>query len=471
MIEARAEQPPRWILVSLAIGAYGALVAAAPTLALRTALVAPVALVAWAWWTLNKPHRWVGAFIASAILLPPLPIPMGNTGPHPCLLFAALGIFAGALYLPGWRITAGRLERALICMFAILLASVALAALYSGPELAAESLARVLLFGIGVYLFFYAAYVRPGTTAPRLTPLFWTAVASAAIACVDFYYQLPAPAGFGPQFVWLDTGVFRRAQGIFYEAGTLGNFCAFFLVMIAVAFTRRRKDTSLSRPAMIAGGALFSAALIFSYSRASIVNLLVALGALVWLDRARIRWRRAVPLLGLSLAAGAAASYYFLPELVNAAWFRLSGSAFYFFDYGEAIFSGRFESWRVLLHFLTAHPWHAVVGIGYKTLPYSDYLGQTVIADNMYLSMLVETGILGLAALIWLNLSILRCARRAARHTNPMASFLGTWMFCFWVGQSVQMLSADLLTYWRVLPVYFLVLAWTVRESSRTPVQ
>ena len=38
-------------------------------------------------------------------------------------------------------------------------------------------------------------------------------------------------------------------------------------------------------------------------------------------------------------------------------------------------------------------------------------------------------------------------------------------MFCFWLGQSVQMLSADLLTYWRVLPVYFLVLAWAVRAQ------
>jgi hypothetical protein len=41
-------------------------------------------------------------------------------------------------------------------------------------------------------------------------------------------------------------------------------------------------------------------------------------------------------------------------------------------------------------------------------------------------------------------------------------------MFCFWLGQCVQMLSADLLTYWRVLPVYFLVLAWAVR-ASRAP--
>jgi hypothetical protein len=39
-------------------------------------------------------------------------------------------------------------------------------------------------------------------------------------------------------------------------------------------------------------------------------------------------------------------------------------------------------------------------------------------------------------------------------------------MFCFWAGQSVQMLSADLLTYWRVLPVYFFVLALAARNRA-----
>ena len=153
---------------------------------------------------------------------------------------------------------------------------------------------------------------------------------------------------------------------------------------------------------------------------------------------------------------------------MQAAWQRLSISFIYLFDYGEDIFSGRFESWRLLLRFLAAHPWHAIFGIGYKTLPYSNYIGQTVIGDNMYLSMLVETGIIGLAVLVWFNLAILGTARRAARHANLDASFFGTWMFCFWLGQSVQMLSADLLTYWRVMPVYFLVLAWAVR-ASRAP--
>jgi len=466
MIDARSAQRPRWILVALGLGSYGALVAANPSVTTAVSLAAPLALLALTWWTLERAHRWIAAFITAAVLLPPLPIPMGESGLHPALLFAALGIFAGAIHLRDWRIRLVPPAGALIGMLSVLLASAAFAAVYSGAAIAVQTLARVLLFGIGVYLYFYASGVQPEEGAPGLRLLFWAGVASAAIACFDFYYQLPAPAGFGSQFVWLETGVFRRAQGIFYEAGTLGNFCAFFLVMIAVAFTRPQREAPVSRWALVLGGVLFSAALIFSYSRASILNVVVSLAALVWLDRTRLRWRRAIPLLIFSVAAGAMASYYFLPELVNAAWIRLSASTLHLFDHGEDIFSGRFESWRTLLEFLSKHPWHAIFGIGYKTLPYSDYIGQKIIPDNMYLSMLVETGIIGLAALLWLNLAILRAAKRVAQRPNATASFFGAWMFSFWVGQSVQMLSVDLLTYWRVLPVYFLVLAWAVRETN-----
>jgi O-antigen ligase len=468
MIEARRVQPPHWFLISLSIGAYAALVASAPSLTSRAALAAPLALVILAFWTLAAPHRWILGFMAAALLLPPLPVPLGDSGPHPSLLFAAFGILAGALYIRDWRITASPLAWAVMSLFSILAASTAFAALYSGLETALQTLARVLLLGIGVYVFFYAAYMRPEDRPSALRLLFWLAMASAAIACVDFYFQLPAPAGFGPQFVWIGANVYRRAQGIFYDAGTLGNFCAFFLVMIAVALTRRPESMPISRPALVAGGVLFSAALIFSYSRASVVCVLVALAALAWLDRARIRWRRALSLLGISVSTGAALSYYFLPQIVQAAWQRLLASVIYLSGNTEYVFSGRLESWRLLLRFVAAHPWHAIFGIGYKTLPYSDYIGQKVISDNMYLSMLVETGIIGFAALVRFNIAILSTARRIARTANPDASFFGAWMFCFWLGQCVQMFSADLLTYWRVLPVYFLVLAWAVR-ASRAP--
>jgi hypothetical protein len=92
MIEARAEQPPRWIFVSMAIGAYAALVAVMPAAKWAAVLIAPLLLAYLAWWTLARPHRWIGAFIATAMLLPPFPIPLGDSGPHPSLIFAALGI-------------------------------------------------------------------------------------------------------------------------------------------------------------------------------------------------------------------------------------------------------------------------------------------------------------------------------------------------------------------------------------------
>ena len=88
------------------------------------------------------------------------------------------------------------------------------------------------------------------------------------------------------------------------------------------------------------------------------------------------------------------------------------------------------------------------------------------LGEQQYLSMLVETGVIGLAALLLLNVAILQTAYRAATNASPSASFFGTWIFCFWMGQIFQMLSGDLLTYWRVLPFYFWALAVAVRATN-----
>jgi len=137
----------------------------------------------------------------------------------------------------------------------------------------------------------------------------------------------------------------------------------------------------------------------------------------------------------------------------------------YVFSETEGLLSGRVASWRAVLEFLAQHPWHALFGIGYKTLPYSDYLGRTVITDNMYLSLLAETGIVGLGAMLWLSLQILRSTRRAAGSPDPQRRFFGSWILAFWAGQLAQMFTGDLLTYWRVLPLYFWVLAVAVRHE------
>ena len=446
------------ILLPLAFGLWAAAIAVAPGWGTKAALAAPAVAAPALWWILARPGRWIALFLAAALLLPPLPIPIGDSGPHPAIVFAAIGLFAGLLRLREWRLPRDPAAPVMIALFGILLASVAPAAIHSGGIVAAGSLARVLLFGIGVYMYIYMSS-GPVWESVYLRPLFWAAVLAALFACVDFYYQFPAPAGYGPQFVWLDSGVYRRAQGLFYEASTLGNFCAFFLVMIAVAFTRPREQAPVSRAALGFGAAVLMAALVLSYSRASVIAVAIALTVLGW------RNRRRLPLLKAAIlaSAGALATWWIFPVFVQAWWLRISASAEYIFTATEGVLSGRVASWRALLAWIEANPWQLLTGVGYKTLPYTNYVGAPVVADNMYLSLLVETGIAGLLALLWLNVAILRTAGKAARSPDSLRSFCGTWMLCFWAGEAVQMASGDLLTYWRVLPVYFFVLALAVR--------
>ncbi len=235
-------------------------------------------------------------------------------------------------------------------------------------------------------------------------------------------------------------------------------------MMIAVAFVKRVKLGAIARVSMLFGGAILFTALILSYSRSCLVALAIALAALFLLERRAISWKRVAIIMVLASAAVIAILTQFFPEYANLYWTRLSGSLDLALDSNARVLSGRVESWQTLLAFLTEHPWHALIGVGYKTLPYSSFTGEPIVADNMYLSMLVETGVLGLAALITLNLAIVRAGYRAARSVDRNKSFYGAWIFCFWIAQSVQMLSADLLTFWRELPVYFWVLAMAVRR-------
>ncbi len=455
-----AERTRGQIAAGALVGSCAALIAVRPGFAVKAGLCAAMIAIPLLWWMVREPARWLVLFFVSALLLPPLPVNIGDAGPHVALLFAGCGLLIGLIHTVPIRVD--RLGMSLIALLAAIAASIAMAAIYSGFLIAAASMARVVLFGISVYVFFFVRGISVSFNIVRV--LFWAAVGSAVFACLDFYFQFPAPGGYGPQFIWLDSGVFRRAQGVFYEASTLGNLCAFFLEMIAVALFRPRGERPVSMAAMLAGGVALASALVLSYSRASLVNLAVAIVVLLWLNRKRVRLGRLLTTAGISGGAAFALLVGIFPLFARAYWLRIAASFSYFSESPNAILSGRINSWTILTQFLIAHPWHAIFGIGYKTLPYSDFIGQTAIADNTYLSMLIETGIAGLVALIVWNFAVIRASYRAARSDDAQRSFCGTWMLCFWAGQIVQMFSADLLTYWRVLPVYMCVLALAVRR-------
>jgi O-antigen ligase len=471
MIPSASARDRRELWIGLALGLYATAIALTPGVVPKAAICAPLILIPLAWRLLATSTAWLTLFFACALLTPPLPIRLGDSGPHVALLIAGAGLFIGLLRLPEWRFRPDSLAVSLLGIGFVFACSLSMAALYSGPTVAAGSLARVLLFGISIYVFLYARdgpfRARPEQEFRALRFLFWAGVLSALFACVDFYFQFPTTAGYEQQFIWLDTGVYRRAQGVFYEASTLGNLCAFFLEMIAVAMFRPRQDQPLSRLALFSGGVVLASALVLSFSRASLVNLAVALVVLLWLHRKRIRWPRLMITVGLFGASSGGILLAAFPAFTGMAWLRLFNALQYFSESPNTVLSGRVTSWQTLLSFLASNPWHVLLGVGYKTLPYSDFIGATAVGDNTYLTLLVETGVVGLAAVIALNSTILVYAYRAARSASPLRSFCGTWMTCFWVGQVVQMFSADLLTYWRVLPVYFFVLALAVREETQ----
>src|SRR6516225_9802747 len=106
---------PRWFWIGAFLGLYAALLALLPHSGDVLLALAPALLACAAWWTLTgAPDRWLLIFLCAAVLLPPLPIALGDSGPHPCLAIAALGLVAGLIRLPDWRIPTGSLSRAIL---------------------------------------------------------------------------------------------------------------------------------------------------------------------------------------------------------------------------------------------------------------------------------------------------------------------------------------------------------------------
>jgi O-antigen ligase len=434
-------------------------------LAITLAAVVCAAVLAYA---VLAPRQWMILFFAALTLLPPLPV--AGVALHPAIMFGAAGLLAGMVRLsafrPRWRQPYGLVNATLAALYLALLFSLGFALLYSGFAVAAGSAMRVLLFGLSVYVYFSASQGpdrQDSTEAIRTARvLFYIAICAGLFACLDFVYQFPAVAPFGAQFLWLDSGVYRRAQGLFYEASTLGNFSAFFLVMSLVALMQPRARRVLHPALAAVGVVLFAAAMVLSFSRSSVVGTCAACVALAILEGKRWRAGRSLIILAALVLVAVCGLAYVLPEIASGYWQHFDLDLDSILQSPDRLLSGRVDAWRTVAGFIGDRPWQVLFSIGYKTLPNSEYLGRPIVADNMYLSTFVETGAAGLAALLAFNAAVLTVCWRAAR----AGTFYGKWMFCFWVGETVQMLSADILTYWRVLPLYFWVLAQAVRRTD-----
>src|SRR5258708_24539309 len=112
--------------------------------------------------------------------------------------------------------------------------------------------------------------------------------------------------------------------------------------------------------------------MVLSSSRASALNLGVALLVLLWWSRSRVRLGRLV-LLALALGGCAALVVWrIFPEFAAMYWLRLSYSAEYLTSATESVLSGRVASWQSLLAWIEALPVPALLGIGDTTPSYTE---------------------------------------------------------------------------------------------------
>ena len=172
--------------------------------------------------------------------------------------------------------------------------------------------------------------------------------------------------------------------------------------------------------------------------------------ALLWLRRDRIRWRRLAAGIAVFGRSRMAILWAAFPVFARIAWLRVSAAFEYFSESPNAVLSGRIDAWRTLADYLIANPWHALLGVGYKTLPYSDFIGAKAVGDNTYLTLLAETGIAGLFAVVALNIAIL-CMRvsrgaivrlRSLVHRRLDVLFLGRAKRADALGRSAHLLAS-----------------------------
>src|SRR5262249_52331931 len=87
--------------------------------------------------------RWLPMFLAAVILLPPLPLALGDSGPHASILIAGIGVLVGLARLDSWRLEWSALNAAFALFIAALALSLGFAVVHSGFAIAAGSAARL----------------------------------------------------------------------------------------------------------------------------------------------------------------------------------------------------------------------------------------------------------------------------------------------------------------------------------------
>ncbi|HCD5411393.1 TPA: O-antigen ligase family protein, partial [Klebsiella oxytoca] len=114
------------------------------------------------------------------------------------------------------------------------------------------------------------------------------------------------------------------------------------------------------------------------------------------------------------------------------------------------ITSGRLATWAIVPDILGENP---IFGVGYRMA--TDKYG--IVPDNVFLSSLLETGVIGLALYIGLLMSICYCIYKKNAESLPLLiAFIASGMF------------VDISTFWISIPVLLFFVAVNSQRDDQT---
>lgn len=461
---------PLYVFLFLGIACAAALFSIRPILLLPT-----VACCLYAFFTvvsLRRPLIFVALFLVILIALPPLYF--SRLGEIPLYLSSFLlpiGFAVLLVRLPDFSAPSDSVATGLMLFLIGLGLSLPFAWWLSGEAMGRQSLLRWLLLAQAALVFAFVRAVarwRVDAAEDWIMPvLLIAAVASGAYGIVDFFWPIPFPHPAADQFIWLESAIVRRAQGVFYEASSFGNCCAIFLVAASAAYLAgQERAVRTYRICLLLFISIQSLAVFLSFSRSVWASVLVSLVVFTWVS-GMVKFKR-VRLFVIALVAPLIVVWFYLPEL----WGYFTGNRIGYFGQILAdpnlVSSGRLETWATLFSIMRRYPQYLLFGVGYKTLSFTRLFHQEIITDNGFLNLFVETGLVGLAGFVLFSTAIFKSFWKLSHRTSGVALFWSALILSLWCGQWVQMLATDAYTYWRSMVVLVALTALVLNRTERS---
>lgn len=435
-------------------------------------LVGAFAYLMFAAVAVKEPLIFAVTFLVVLEIFPPFFF--SQTGPTPVYLSFFLLPVGGAIVvcrLRDLRFGGDSFANGLAIFLVAIAFSLPFAWWLSGDEAGSDSLSRWLLLSQMAFIYFL---IRGGSRATETRCERWAfrlllagAVLSATYGIVDFVWPVPFSHPAADQFIWLGTVVLRRAQGVFYESSNFANFCGFFLVITSAALlARKERVLHIHRGAVIASVTILSLAVLVAFSRSTWASVLVALVVFAFIT-GNVKVRRGAVFV-LVLAVPLFLLWKLSPDLWNYLLNVRVGRLAEIFVSPNVATSGRFDTWSRVLSIVADNPQYLAFGIGYKTLTFTRLFHGEIIVDNGYLSLLFETGLVGLTGFIIFSGTILKCFFKLSHVRNEAVAFWSAALFSLWCGQLVQMLAVDAYTFWRNMVIFAALAAFTLNRAART---